>query len=241
MSKRDLPYRWVGPQETLEQPGSPAWSTSRDKRTCTLSYEGPYTLLYASQPAYGATLAWLPPALKVETVACVSHEAGVGSLVITLATLDGTGESPVKYTRGSEEVTKDIRTHPRYADVSGDFRAWDHEPDDKLRREFKWKGNDGEEYELDSGTLEYELAEKILKGRDSYMIGLPSITEERRTTTRPAASKIWVVDTPPAGSNAWGDDVVWVKVADDYDEDGSLFIHKRKWLGFDAIDGAVYS
>jgi len=85
-----------------------------------------------------------------------------------------------------------------------------------------------------------ELYNKIKDGEDSYIIGAPVVTEEKRVATRPTAEPIYVLEAPPSDSN-YPSGYMWIRTKFDADEDGVLFIQKKAWLGADHIDTDIYS
>ena len=255
-------YQWNGLLLKFEQPGSPAFTDNRDRRTWKLHYQGPYDVLAASVPKWGSTLAGLGTA-RVENVECHNDGQGIGVLQITLG--EFISGIPAKYAVTREEVQKRIEVNPRYLAASGqpgafysctqEMMMWlaqalnDDQAKSPAASSPYWAAFTAAYSHTPADTFYLslvlgqasllELWNKIKKGEDSYMIGAPLVTEEKRVASRPTAERIYVVEAPPSASN-YPPGYSWIRTKFDADEDWVLFIQRKVWLGVDLIDTNIY-
>ena len=274
------PYKWVGPTDKFEVAGSPKFVDTRDRRTWTVNYRGPFDTLKSNAPKFGDSVAGIDNA-KVEHVECSNEGTNEGSLVITLG--EFIDNIPPKYSVTREEVQKRLECHPRYIAAAGkpgtfyactlEMMYWltqalndekaaapaDKFPDgtaDPFWSDFKaiYKTTPASTWSSDGKTFKpsyylalvlgqpslTELWDKIKEGEDSYMIGIPVVTEEKRLKDRPTADPIYVQEAPPVDSK-YPSGYCWMRTKFDVEEDGVLFIQRKCWIGFDLIDTDIYS
>lgn len=249
--------RWRGSTEITEHPESPEWDFNNDDEVCTKTFEGPYALLLSKRPAIGSALEGVPAGFTVDRVKIKRHKSTKGTMTIILthspSSSPDAGEEPPKYEVEWVEVQKPVEQHPIFH--SGEFSlsiqdwtdvaAWEDEPDAALRREFMYKGADGDDVIL--GTPARKLAEKKAHGTTSYMVFPPVLrrTQARRTNVSSSAAggrqdppeEFGTLPKQPNGSA-----YVWFKTADRSVRAGKNGKWQRveEWTGFDHIDEDLY-
>ncbi|MCG3146884.1 MAG: hypothetical protein PCFJNLEI_00319 [Verrucomicrobiae bacterium] len=261
----EAPYRWIGPVTKFEQPNSPDVSRTRDMETWLLSYEGPYDLLYASQPAWGTTLPGLPSDVKTGACQVVRDVGNIGKLTIRAARVISGG--PAFYRRRREECQRRITLLPRYSAQAGQpgfFYGVNEE-------QFLWLDRALEDFFATAPSASnpawevfhakypntpadipyiklvlgqaplYELWGKIKAGTDSYVVGVPIIEETKHLNSDPGSGQISILEAPPAASN-YPSGYIWVRVCDDAAQEGDypIWTRSRKWAGFDHVDPDIY-
>lgn len=258
-------YRWIGPVAKFEQPGSPDVSRVRDMETWWLTYEGPYNLLYASQPAWGSSLPGLPPDVKTGSCQVKRDVGNVATLTIRAARIL-TGVDPF-YKRDREEIQKRIQQHPRYIATAGqpghfyeltkeqmfwlDMALQDEQSKSPATSSPFWS-TFAAKYPATTADTFYlafvlgsvgltECYNRIKEGNDSYVIGCPTIEEEKRFNSDPGGSNIYVQEAPPAASN-YPFGYSWMRVKDFAAQAGDypIWVRRRKWIGFDHIAPNTY-
>lgn len=156
------------------------------------------------------------------------------------------------------EVTKDIltwlvtpkggMTQAEAAVAIAQIRQWQAYKDAGAYME--WENF---QYNDDGATLEgaaKTVAEKMMKGVESYTIFLPVITRTTQWSTTPPMGKIGFIDSPEprdgwkviGGTPDWASkSSEWLKTAERSSSNGDgTYTFVEQWTGYDQIDGDLY-
>lgn len=229
--------KWRGAVGMRESPNSPKYEHTQDGERWTKIYTGPYSLLIGNKPLRLQGFQGVPG--KVDTVLVEKMPGGNGLMTVTLKPNplpDQDSKDTEKPTLEVEwmELQKRAETHPIYA-TDGSKALTDSD----LQAIDLWKnstaGDRASKFTALSDNAK-NLAAKILKGEDSYIVFYPII---RRTTPRsdgPSATSAGKINEPPITVNGFE----FLKTADRHIRRGTCWSQVEEWTGAEKIDTDFY-
>jgi hypothetical protein len=140
------------------------------------------------------------------------------------------------------ELQKKIETHPRYAQAVGISSAGPKElTDEDVQAIDLWKNSSGADRAKNFNALSVnakDLASKILRGVESYVVFYPVV---RRTTPigkAPSSASPGKIENPPPEIRISG--YQFLKTADRFIRKGTHWSEVEEWTGAEFIDPDFY-
>lgn len=234
------PTRTYYGTESLElQPGSPVISWG-EKVTHVLVYRG----------QWAAVQAGLVPKYTLGTgdqedlwvVGCrATRGAGFSSLEISYETVPGadnpSGGTPPEsqYAVEFDETKRKLEYHPAYDELTKEQKTAVRELLDATEP----TARDRAKAVVNASALTTALYEKLLRGQDTYVLGLPTITVTAAYAGIPSLSGGGYIDTPP-GTIEFTGSWVWLRMPDQMQWDGSFWQVTSRWRGALDWDTDIY-
>ena len=217
-----------------------------DFTTVTLVWGGTYAALNVVQPSKGDTYIDYP-GKPVQSSTLVPRRGNLGQLTILLSDrVEVEGETAEELKERWEidwqRIEKDLVQHPYIADdataddIVEQVELWKNS-EAKLRAKLKYLDENGAEQELADKAL--EVAKKLLRGQESYIVFAPSMRLVKDYQGRPddtAACGFIAVPTVNVSGYVYlktGDRLM--QMADD------VWQRVEEWTGADAWDTDLYS
>lgn len=231
--------QWIGaqarvPQEDPESPQTVRGGSNPGRR---VTLRGPYEFLADQQPDEGAV--W-DGTWRVRSSTLRHGRGGVGVLAIDLVRATPDPSAPLSDAReiNWQRIEKPLLAHSRYSAVSPEsIELWRNEPDVDLRRDFK--------YQTDAGVVQLEgdllaVAQKILRGVESYIVFTPVVSRRREYATEVATGGCGRRETP-TGFSSLPAGYEWLKTSDALVEQANRnWIRHEEWTGADEWDHDLY-
>ncbi len=233
--------KWKGSLDIQEDPRSPRYETTASGLRITRVYRGPFSSLLAAAPAPAQEMADFPNA-RVESVSIAPDAAGMsgpGTMTIVASDDSQNVTLEVDWT----QLERDIRVAPYYSllttSTMANLARWEQEDDPDLRGNFQFKKPDGT-----IGTLNgivAGLANKLLRGQQSYIVPAPVARRTTRSYTKPITTTMGKIENPPVEIGAPAG-YVWLKTADRAIRQGRNGKWERieEWTGADWWDTEIY-
>lgn len=225
--------------------------TTTDQQVATLIFGGLYSALKAVIPTKGDIYEDYP-GLGVNSSQLSRKSGNLGELRITLAEssfnyflLSGGAVLKDRTEFNWQQVEKSLLVHPYIskdidrAKITEEIKLWKN-GESILRAQYKYKAADKTEQTLYGKSL--AVAEKMLKGIESYVIYAPVILRIREYQGKP-------IDTTKCGFLATLTGLPteigaykFLKTADNLSEqDNDLWVRREEWTGGDEIDADLYT
>lgn len=220
-----------------EQVGSPKYSFSAEKTTCTRIFVGHFVTIMAHLPKVGATMTGIDSSLTIATFDPERGPGGKGTITIVME--GPTKDVEDKTSEGTyeiewSEVEKALETHPRYASVAEKYMA--------LAQAYFATTDTAERaqiYAQINSVRAKEYITKRLKGTESYVIYIPIARRNRETTIASLTGDCGLIESPgfavPAGYQ-------WMKSAHRVTRTGrrGKFAIQEEWTGLTLVDTDLY-
>lgn len=229
---------YIGTTSLTEQPGSPA-ITWADKVTHVRTWRGSWAAVQAGlTPKYTLGTGDQADLWVVQCRAIPGKE--YATLEITYETvpgLDPTGGSPPEdqYAAEFDETERKLEYHPRYDELTDQQKTAVRELLDSTDKEAR----DRAKAVVTASADATELYGKMLRGNDTYTLGLPTITTTTFHTAPPSLSGGGYIDTPPGAvefTGSWA----WLRMPDQMTWDGGYWRVTRRWRGAPEWDTDIY-
>lgn len=211
--------------------------------TGTVSWNGPYLVLLAMRPRYGATVP--VPGLSGWIVGKVNIVRRGGGMATMTADVSAPATGSAAFQRPDydvqwQRVEKPLATHPRYAGV----------PNVVLNKIEEYFGTTdpaeratiyAEIGELEFGELGQEIVHKRLRGTDTWTPYAPVVTKTSVSSRSPETGGCGHRQSPPRAAGA-PTGYEWVKTADGKRKAGtaSTWTREEEWTGAEAVDEDLY-
>ncbi len=214
----------LGTLSNVEQPESGA-VVKADIVTTTYVLRGKTTALAAVQPAKGSAYG----GGVVRKSELRPGRGNLGTLTIEVGADDtgGTVELSVRYEILWQQLEKPILSHPLFAADAEAVAKWAESED-------RAKTYDALPSEQKS------VAERILKGIESYLVWSPVLTKTSTYSNRPTTGGCGVREAPPSAAVP-PSGYEWLKTADQaVQQDDGNWVRTQQWTGADEWDAVLY-
>jgi len=218
--------------------------TAGDQLRKTLKYAGTLSALAAVQPLRGDTVTG-HSGYEVESSVLTPGKGNMAEMQVNLVATSASFITPAvirdKYDVDWMRIERPIETSPYLGDAAAQAAAaivldlWRNgEP--ALRAQYKYIDAAGVEQTLADKVL--DIAKKIMKGVESYLVFTPVVQRVRAYRGRPTTGGCGVPENPPANTIAG---YVFLKTADRLsDQDESISIRTEEWTGALEWDADLY-
>ena len=225
-------------------PESGAWTVD-DATTVTLVWGGTYEALALAQPSKGDVYLDYPK-MPVQGSTLLPRRGGLGQLTILLSNrMEESGvEADELYSRWEidwQQIEKDLVRHPYIADdasaadIIEDVELW-KAGESKLRAQFKYVDKDGSELTLLDKAL--EVATKLQRGQESYVVYAPVMRLLTNYQGRPDAATCGYIDVPTESIAGF----VYLKTGDRLaQQSDDMWTRTEEWTGADSWDADIYT
>jgi hypothetical protein len=239
--------RWKGSQALTEQPTSPTFESTKEGPRYTRVWRGPYAKCISDQPARLQTMAGTPSDFKVDTVRIAKQPGGSAEMTVTLTPApveDYTTENNETLELDWVEIQKDIRTHPMFGSLFASSHPSANEfvlTEDDQRAVAEWEtastaADKATKYTALTAHAK-ELAKRLQRGQDSYVVYAPLCRRTTKNAARPTKTRCGKSDNPPAAIKV--DGYKYIKTADRSTRDRT-WTSVEEWTGADEVDTKVY-
>ncbi len=269
-------WKWKqGVDRVQETPESPEIDTRGGRRVYNRTFLGEYAALQDRQPTEGQRVEDLPGRCVVTSFVLSKLIGGRGRLRVSAEDMDYASsvrereESQPQYEIEWVQLEKPIEQHPRYgtggaSELSDEDRAavdaWRNEPNVAARKDRKYRTTPESDPDATLSENAQNLADKIAKGVDTYLVFYPVVRRTRTTNIPSTASdintqilaknlraKLRYVDIPITlwveRSSAWKEvDLYYLKTADRCTRTGNRGAWERieEWTGAETWDPDLY-
>lgn len=257
---------WTAPSGWEKQEVGPRSETDRSGNRYTLRYSAPYPDAEDDKPDDGQTVDGYSGVIVMRTtVEPVSGETNNSLAWVSIelgpeerGAAEGTTDPQPTFTRRWEKLEKPLLTHPRYqtggakALTNEDLAkidAWKVEPDQSLKKAFKFKREGFATITLSSNAQ--DAAGKILKGEETWRYPYPVVSMVSLVKTRPLATTVVGkrYSAPPGFPSgtfpvygARGNRLTWIGEEDDAHRQGRSgdWTHTLSFIGVEVVDADLY-
>lgn len=240
--------------------------TTRDAKTTTLEYVGPYDGLVAASPEPGDRIAGYAGEVEEVNVYNGTSSDGRMEVVIIDSTAPedpdepggepgGGGDQPDEiqndvYTLGWGEERRRVEEHPKCGELKADRPKyeesggkWTEDESGSQRTWDDWQSLDEDDYEPVSGGWSLATYKQVKeKGYTDYPVHFPIATATTYHRSRPSGgSGVGQLSSPPGECGAPTQGWTYVKSADDVRKEGTSYTRVQEWRGYDRTEDLFYT
>jgi len=246
--------RWRGSSALIESPDSPVITLNKDGLTYVKTFTGPHAACVAAIPARGVNVTGVPSSLSVDIAEVKKEAGGKGTLTITLVYVPDPGLGDMAGSENTSiheiewaEVQRPLAQHKRFQTGGEnplddgdwtDIDGWKAEPDQSLRKDFKYKDKTGTEVTLGDGAQEF--CKKLLRGQEIYNEYTPVARLTTSSTTKPTTGACGTIVSSPS-VEGFPSGYKWLKTADRACKRSKKWERVQEWTGTWWWDTDIYA